>query len=152
MEKLLTFRPATATDWPSIEALLLAARLPLDGARDHLEEFVIGENSGAMCCVGGYERYGDVALLRSVAVAEGCCGQGIGEQLLEAIKVRARDHGVRHLYLLTTTAADFFARHGFTVVERDSAPAALHASREFQGVCPASATCMMASLDIEPRL
>lgn len=149
MTNLLTYRSATATDWPAIEALLVAARLPLDGARDHLDEFLVGESDSATCCVGGYERYGDLALLRSVAVNERWRGQGIGVQLLEAIKARARMHGVHHLYLLTTTAADFFAQHGFIVRERSTAPAALQASREFQGVCPTSATFMVAPLHIE---
>ncbi|WBS00026.1 arsenic resistance N-acetyltransferase ArsN2 [Pseudoduganella sp. SL102] len=152
MKKFVTYRSATAQDWPPIEELLGAARLPLDGARDNLEDFLIGESGGAICCVGGYERYGEVALLRSVAVAHGYRGQGIGEHLLEAIRERARAQGVRHLYLLTTTAADFFSRHGFTVVGRDTAPAELHTSHQFQGVCPASATCLAASLFIEPGL
>lgn len=148
MENLLEYRPAAATDWPAIEALLMAARLPLDGARDHLEEFLVGELGGMTCCVGGYERYGDLALLRSVAVNERWRGQGIGERLLETIKARARVRGVHRLYLLTTTAADFFARHGFVVLERSTAPAALQVSREFQGVCPASATFMVGLLHI----
>lgn len=150
MVKLLTYRSAAATDWPAIEALLLAGRLPLDGARDHLEQFLVGEDCGEICCVGGYERYGDLALLRSVAVAERWRGQGVGEQLLEAIKARARVHDIHRIYLLTTTAATFFARHGFVQAERKTAPAALYASREFQGVCPASATFMVASLPISP--
>ncbi|MBB3219808.1 arsenic resistance N-acetyltransferase ArsN2 [Pseudoduganella umbonata] len=147
MENLLTYRSATAADWPAIEALLLAARLPLDGARDHLEQFLVGEDGGEICCAAGYERYGELALLRSVAVAQRWRGQGMGKQMLESIKARARIHGIRRLYLLTTTAPEFFAGHGFVRAARNTAPAALQASREFQGVCPASATFMVASLD-----
>lgn len=146
MDQLLTYRSATPADWPAIEALLLAAGLPLDGAREHLGEFLVGESSGEIRCVGGYERYGDLALLRSFAVAPRWRGQGIGERVLESIKGRARVHGIGSLYLLTTSAADYFARHGFAAVDRGSVPAALQASREFQGVCPASATCMVALL------
>lgn len=143
MENSLTYRPAIAEDWPAIETMLLSARLPLDGARDHLAAFVVGESDGVARCVGGYERYGDVALLRSVAIAKRWRGQGIGSQLLQVLKGRAHADGIGSLYLLTTTAADFFARHGFIEVDRATAPAVLQGSREFQGVCPASATLMV---------
>lgn len=46
------------------------------------------------------------------------------------------------VYLLTTTAATYFPRLGFTEVPRASAPAALLASREFQDACPQTATLM----------
>lgn len=142
----ISFRTAGAADWPAIQALLLAARLPLDGAQEHLPNFIVGEADGTACCVGGYERYEQTALLRSVAVADQLRGQGIGEQLLAVVKAQARAEGVDTLYLLTTTAAAFFGQRGFVQVERSTAPAALQASREFQGVCPASATMMVAAL------
>lgn len=146
MSKPLTYRRAAPSDWPGIEALLRAADLPLDGAREHLSHFVVGEADGLVQSVAGLERYGQVALLRSVAVAHGLRGQGIGEQLLGAIRDRAREEGVAALYLLTTTAAAFFGKRGFQAVDRQTAPAVLHASREFQGACPASATFMVAAL------
>lgn len=142
----ITFRPVAAADWPAVEALLVAARLPLDGASDHLANFVVGERDGRMLCVGGFEQYGKVALLRSMAVEDYQRGTGIGQQLLESVRALARGQGVAELYLLTTTAANFFGRHGFSVIARAETPLALQASREFQGVCPASATAMVAKL------
>ena len=138
-----SFRPATEADWPGIEALMLAASLPLDGARDHLDNFLVGEAGGALGCVAGLERYGRAALLRSVAVDGKLRGQGMGERLLDAIKARALQLGIDSLYLLTTTAAAFFGQRGFRRIGRAAAPAVLQASREFQGVCPASATLMV---------
>jgi amino-acid N-acetyltransferase len=73
-------------------------------------------------------------------------GNGIGDQLLDAVKARARLQGAESLYLLTTTAAAFFSQRGFVQLDRNDAPAALQASREFQGACPASATMMVAVL------
>ncbi|WP_338768929.1 arsenic resistance N-acetyltransferase ArsN2 [Massilia sp. METH4] len=146
MEHMMTFRPATAADLPAIEALLEAAALPLEGARDHLDDFLVGEVDGVVGCVGGYERYDRLALLRSMAVTGHWRGRGIGNRLLDAIKARARGNGIDRLYLLTTTAAGFFGQRGFVIVERNTAPAALKASREFQGICPASATMMVAAL------
>jgi amino-acid N-acetyltransferase len=40
----------------------------------------------------------------------------------------------RAVYLLTTTAEAFFARHGFCLVARDAVPASVRQSVEFQGV------------------
>ncbi len=54
--------------------------------------------------------------------------------------------GIENLYLLTTTAADYFERRGFTRIERSQVPERLRATAEFQGTCPASATVMKAAL------
>src|SRR5689334_4629257 len=99
MTEVLTYRAAAQSDWPAIEALLLAARLPLEGAREHLEHFLVGECGGMVQSAGGFERYGHVALLRSVVVAERLQGQGAGRHLLDALRDKARAAGVETLYL-----------------------------------------------------
>ena len=74
-------------------------------------------------------------------------GNGLGRALYFNVRERARSRGVGALYLLTTTAADYFERLGFIRESRESAPVALRASAEFRGACPASATllvCLMA--------
>jgi N-acetylglutamate synthase-like GNAT family acetyltransferase/thioredoxin reductase len=142
----LSFRSATGADWPAIAALLTAAALPLDGAQDHLAHFVVGEQGGQLIAAAGLEPYGGAALLRSVVVAEAARGSGIGALLWAEVARRAAARGMHRLYLLTTTAAAFFARQGFRTIARDEAPASLRASREFQGVCPASATVMVKDL------
>ena len=54
----------------------------------------------------------------------------------------ARDHGLHALYLLTTTAGDYFPRFGFTEANRDAAPEAVRRSREFSEACPSTALFM----------
>ena len=71
--------------------------------------------------------------------------------LVKTIEVQALlDHasqaGVSTVVLLTTTAARFFPRFGFSVVNREDVPAAVYASAEFLGACPASATVMRLDL------
>ena len=146
MKKEITFRQAAAADWPAIASLLQAANLPLEGAADHLENFLLGMDAGRLLCIAGFEQYGAMALLRSVAVDASLRGTGIGELLLDRLRHQAKGQGVQELYLLTTTAAPFFGKRGFSVISRGDTPAALQASREFQGVCPASATAMVAKL------
>lgn len=129
-----------------MEALLLAAALPLDGVAEHFEHFLVIEVAGVVVGAAGLELYGDYALLRSVVVSSERRRVGCGERLIEAIRDEARSRGVRALYLLTTTAETYFAQRGFTRVPRAQIPADVRASREFVEACPASATAMLAAL------
>lgn len=134
---------ANSSDWHDVEALLVSRGLPVAGARDHLAEFVVGRDDGAaLAGVAGLEVHAGVGLLRSVAVRANASNKGLGSQLTLAIVNRAKALGLPAIYLLTTTAAEFFERHGFERIPRSALPAALGASRELQDACPASATAM----------
>ena len=135
-------RPATSGDWESIAQLLTERHLPTDGARDHLAAFVVATVGSSLLGCAGIERYGDVGLVRSVAVAEDAGGRGVGAELVRALLERARALGLRELYLLTTSAAGYFPRFGFEPIARESLPSSLQASEEMRGACPASAVAM----------
>ncbi|MEN9545057.1 MAG: hypothetical protein RLZZ598_1890 [Pseudomonadota bacterium] len=139
----ISLRQTHPADWPAIEALLRANRLPLQGAREHLSTFVVAESGREIVGCAGAEPRGDVALLRSVAVAPGLRHQGIGRQMVSLVLEEARRRSFKAAYLLTTTAPDYFRRHGFTAIDRLQAPASLEQSPEFQGACPASAELMV---------
>ena len=51
------------------------------------------------------------------------------------------------LFRSTQGADAFFARHGFRAIDRDAAPPAIRQTRQFAGLCPASARLMLLSLD-----
>jgi amino-acid N-acetyltransferase len=123
-------------------ALLRRASLPTDGLSDDLSDFIVAEAEGGVVGVVGLEIYGDSALLRSAAVGEGWRGGGVGRALIEQIIELARNRGARELFLLTTTAEQYFPKFGFTIVERSSAAQSIRASREFQGACPDTAVLM----------
>jgi N-acetylglutamate synthase-like GNAT family acetyltransferase len=139
-------RRAVAADHEAVCRLLREAELPLDGLSPTLEHFVVAETDGAVTAAAGLELYGADALLRSVVVAAGRRGSGLGKRLVEATRGSARDLGVRDVYLLTDTADQFFARHGFTVIERAQVPAGIRSSAEFASVCPDSAIVMRDTL------
>jgi amino-acid N-acetyltransferase len=63
---------------------------------------------------------------------------------------QAQVHGVRRVFLLTETAADFFPRFGFRPVARTAVPAAVQQSVEFSSACPASALVMVKELPRTP--
>jgi len=138
----ITLRPAGPSDWPAIQRLLLAHQLPTAGAQDHLATTLLALRAGEVVGCAGAEVYGSIALLRSVAVAPGLQRQGIGRTLVERLLHEARARDIATLYLLTVTAPEYFAAYGFKRLPVEKAPAALKASAEFQGACPACAALM----------
>jgi thioredoxin type arsenate reductase len=133
-------RPAVAEDVAAVRALLVRCELPTGGLEDHFGPgYVI---AGAVAAVAGVERYGPYGLARSLAVAPEHRGRGLGARLLADRIAWSRTQGLRALYLLTTTAADYLARAGFERADRAAAPAEIRASHEFASACPASAVFM----------
>jgi N-acetylglutamate synthase-like GNAT family acetyltransferase len=151
LNKNIALRPATKADWPAIEALLMANKLPLDGAKAHLENYLLAVSNGEVVGSAGAEVYGHIALLRSVAIAPGLHKQGIGRLLLDRLIHEAQRRDIARLYLLTVTAPEYFAQYGFKRAKIDAAPQALRASAEFQGACPACAAFMTLTLQEAPR-
>jgi amino-acid N-acetyltransferase len=148
---LVTLRPATPADLAAVRALLASAGLPLDGIEEQfVDGFVVAESDGVVVGAEGVELYGQDGLLRSAVVDDTWRGRGVGDALTRDRLAWARARGLRSVWLLTTTAADYFPRHGFEPVSRDVAPAAVRASREFASVCPSSATAMRLTLDRGP--
>lgn len=96
-------------------------------------------------CVG-LERAGDAGLLRSLAVTPESWGVGLGDVLLRAIEAKAVAAGIQRLFLLTTSAPNFFAARGYLPVTRSDAPDTIRSTTEFASICPASATCMARAL------
>ena len=132
---------------PAVVALLAAARLPTEDLTEgHCESFFFSGSSETPEGLVGLELFGDVALLRSLVVSEEQRGTGAGSRLLSHAEQHALSRGVRHLYLLTTTAEAFFSKRGYVRAERQAAPPAIRATREFAGICPASSAFMSKQL------
>jgi len=146
------FRPATQADWPRIADLLTGAALPLDGAKDHLHGFLLAFRGDSLVGAAALERYGETALLRSVAVVGAERGTGLGQEIVRRLLDQAHASGVTSVVLLTTTAERFFPRFGFLPVSREEVPTAAKESVEFQGACPASSIVMMLDLRRPPVL
>jgi amino-acid N-acetyltransferase len=104
--------------------------------------FVVREDDGRVVGVAGLELHGEDGLLRSVAVDADYRGQGLAASLVEAALERAKRVNLRAVYLLTTTAREYFARRGFGDCPREDAPAAIRESWEFRTGCPSTAAFM----------
>ena len=99
-----------------------------------------------LCGCVGLELYDADALLRSVAVAKGARTRGLGRALVDIAERDATALGVSHLFLLTTSAAHYFAMLGYQPFARNAAPSSLRSSSQFSALCPTSAVCMMKDL------
>lgn len=133
---------AAADDLPAVLGLLEAAHLPIEGLAAHGDTLLVAREDGAVVASAGLEIYGDGALVRSVAVHAAHRGRGLGERMTLAALALAAQIGVPGVYLLTTTAAQFFPRFGFTPLTRDAVPDGVKTSIEFTSACPASAAVL----------
>jgi len=127
------------------EALDLLGRSALseqDVAEGWGHYFVVREDDGRVVGVSGLEVHGEDGLLRSVAVDQDYRGLGLAALLVEAVLERAKRVGLRAVYLLTTTARDYFARQGFVDCPREEAPPGIRQSWEYRTGCPSTAALM----------
>ena len=142
----LTLRTATAADARAIQDLLERSGLPTSDLSTARPEFLVAESAGQIAGIGALERFGDAALLRSVAVEPRRRGSGVGRVIVAELERRARAAGIDALVLLTLTARDFFARLGYGAKPREQVPPSVLESAEFRSLCPASAVCMAKDL------
>ena len=139
---MIRIRTANDSDLAAVERMLSASDLPLDGVRENFASFIVAEDKDEIAGVAGLEKFGSAALLRSAVVAPEHRGSGIGRQLVEQLLERAEEAGIDELYLLTTTAENYFPRFGFTRTTRAAVPDVVKASAEFRGACPDTAVVM----------
>lgn len=127
--------------------VLQDAKLPTeDLTESHVEHFFYAGSPAKPTGLVGLEIFGEVALLRSLAVVPERRGFGEGLQLFAHAEREAWAKGVRAIFLLTTTAEDFFSKYGYARASRDTAPAAIRSTKEFAGICPASSAFMAKQL------
>lgn len=145
-QSAVALRPADGGDLAYVATLLERNDLPSADVDAKPDCFYVATDGNRRVGVGGIEPFGPDGLLRSVVVEESLRGQGYGVGLSEALEAEAERAGVETLYLLTTTAAGFFADRGFEAIARRDAPASIRETEEFADLCPDSATCMRKSL------
>jgi len=129
-----------------LKDLLNDSGLPCADLEEPGRRFYRWEGEQGVIGWAGLEPYGADALLRSMVILERFRNQGAGAALVEAMMAEAQRLGIRHLWLLTTTASGFFEKRGFHPAARDQVPPAIGATQEYRSLCPASAICMVFDL------
>jgi len=125
-----------------VRALLAANDLPIDDLDDPAIALYGVTEDGRLVGVIGLQALAGAALLRSLAVDASVRDRGLGGQLCDHVLREARDRGLADLWLLTTSAGDYFARRGFKAVRRELAPATVRATAQFTSLCPSTAVVM----------
>jgi amino-acid N-acetyltransferase len=89
-----------------------------ENVRDY---FVIREVERLVACAALHVIWSDLAEIKSVAVAEGSQGQGIGVQLVQACLNEAKELGIPTVFCLTYKPA-FFENLGFSQLDKLELP------------------------------
>ena len=134
------------TDWPQITELLDAENLPFEDIETAPVQFFGIKNSSELLATGALEVYGNKAILRSVAVKKEFQGKGLGKQITRFLEKKAREQGIDQLFLLTTTAPDYFRKLNYQPFERKACPFEIQQSAEFKNLCPSTAVCLSKDL------
>jgi len=119
-------RRARADDVPAIHGLVhsyssrdLLLPRPLIDIYERIRDFWVAiDGTGQVVgCAALRIWWHDLAEIRSLAVSEEAEGHGYGRRLVEAVAHEATRYGIRNLFALTRVEP-FFARNGFTAVDR----------------------------------
>ncbi|RWR82920.1 putative amino-acid acetyltransferase NAGS1, chloroplastic [Cinnamomum micranthum f. kanehirae] len=126
-------RMARSTDLPGIKKVIqpleesgALVRRTNEELLESINSFIVVERDGSIiACAALFpffkEKCGEVA---AIAVSPECRGNGQGDKLLDYVEKKASYLGLEKLFLLTTRAADWFVRRGFSECTIESIPEA----------------------------
>ena len=116
---LVTIRPATEADQPTIRRLIKEANL--NRMSLHWPNFVVADEDGAIVGLGQVKAHQDRSReLASIAVVPARQGQGIGRALIE--RLLAREPGVVLHLTCRRELEGYYERFGFRRLERAEYP------------------------------
>jgi amino-acid N-acetyltransferase len=133
-------------DLDKIKTLLLANDLPIDDLDDEGIQLFVAKKGNLIVGVIGLENFNTIGLLRSLAVIDLYKNQKVGEALIRFLFQIGIQRGIQELYLLTTTADQYFEKFNFKRIVRESAPDSIKNTKEFGTICPQSAVIMKKEL------
>lgn len=122
-------RKAQIADVKDIQKLLMAfasrgdmLSRSLSELYESLRDFYVMEENGVLLGAAALHIvWEDLAEVRSVAVTEDAGRKGIGSRLVQACIAEAREIGLKRIFCLTYKP-DFFAKHGFRLVDKAELP------------------------------
>lgn len=144
----MNYREAVEEDIKQIKSLLEECNLPVNDINEYIDNFVIAVQNNDIIGVGGYEKYGEIVLIRSIAVAKKYRGHSIGVNIYHLLESKIKYLGIKNIYLLTETAVEYFNKLGFTIKERKNIPDAVTQTKQCKELCPSTAIVMFNELVI----
>ncbi|MCB0506201.1 MAG: GNAT family N-acetyltransferase [Cyclobacteriaceae bacterium] len=139
---MLDSRPTRSTELPHLESLLNAHKLCFNDLESQGVELFSVTKDNKPVGYFGYEVFGENALFRSFIVVPEEQGKNYGVHIWNMAKEQLKERKVKHVYLLTNTATDFFAKVGYTLFERAQVPESIAQTSEFVTFCPSDSICM----------
>ena len=137
--------PTTQNDFGKVIELLKKNGLPTDDISKTTVLFSLYADNELTGTVG-LEHYGQYGLIRSLCVKEEKRKSGAGNELVTFIEAYAKNQEITTLYLLTTTAADYFTKKGYQAISRKEAPEAIQQTPQFAALCPSNAALLKKDL------
>lgn len=131
----------TEKERQDVMALLTQEKLPVSDINEDTLLYLLLDGEKRIG-TAGLEIFDDCALLRSVSVVREVQGKGYGKLLNEQVEGFARERGISCIYLITTTAKDFFDRQGYCAIDRATAPETVKQTEQFSSLCPSTAVVM----------
>jgi amino-acid N-acetyltransferase len=126
---------------PAVLALLMENDLPVADLDEKTILFACVDHQNVVG-TGGLELFSDCALLRSISIKKDLQKRGLGRFIVGELEKVARQYGINSLFLLTTSAEDFFSKEGYVAVDREEVPVEIKNTTEFSSTCPSSARVM----------
>ncbi len=142
----MKYREAEESDIQAIRELICSSGLPSSDIDGKAQKIFVAESDGKIIAVGGIEKLGDVALIRSIAVTPAYRSSGIASNIYRLLEAYARSLEVEELYLMTESAKEYFQKLGFSEQEREAVPWDIKQTSQFSKLCPSSATVMFKML------
>jgi amino-acid N-acetyltransferase len=111
--------------------------------RGNIDNFLVLQEKGSLMSCVALETYdADLGEIRSLAVTAEARGRGVGSRMIDFALGEARRRGVARVFAVTH-APDFFLRHGFEAVRRDSLAEKIE--RDCRS-CPKNGACELAAV------
>lgn len=89
---------------------------------ENIQEFFVVEKGGRLIgCASVHVTWEDLAEIKSLAVAPGYKGKGIGSKLIDVCHNTAKELGVKRVFALTFVP-EFFKKHGYSETSREKLP------------------------------
>ena len=138
----IVVHPLEESELSIVEDLLFNNDLPIDDIYEPNIRFLVAKANDKLIGTIAIEKYDQFGLLRSLVVEKEYRNEKIGERLINHLLISDFSVGITDLYLLTTTAKEYFVKFGFREVNRIEVPIELRQTNEFVELCPETAIVM----------
>ncbi len=100
---MLSTTKAIKQDLEEVLTLLKLVDLPVEGVKEHFNDFFVVKNKKTIVGCVGMEIYENVGLLRSVAINPSFQSKGIGQEMVIKMEAYSLEKRIQTIYLLNWT-------------------------------------------------